>query len=51
MSENDKTFTNSIGVWEIQKDGTVRLIREAEVPKERKRVKKYARSGERIRTR
>lgn len=51
MSKNTKTFTNSIGVWEIQEDGSIRLIREAEVPSETKRVKKYAgsRKGNRVR--
>lgn len=52
MNENTKTFTNSIGVWEIQEDGSIRLIREAEVPKQKKRVvKKYAgsRKGNRVR--
>jgi hypothetical protein len=42
-----KTFRNSIGVWEIQEDGTVRLISEAEEPKVKKRVKKYAGSTKR----
>ena len=40
-----ETFKNSIGLWEINEDGTVRLISEAEVPLEKsKRVKKYANS-------
>ena len=43
-----ETFKNSIGLWEINKDGTVRLISEAEVPLEKsKRVKKYANSTKR----
>jgi len=45
-----QTFTNSIGVWEIQEDGSIRLISEAEVPIERK-VKKNASSEKRHRTR
>lgn len=47
---NTETFTNSIGVWEIQEDGTIRLISEAEAPKV-KRVNKYARSRKRNRVR
>ncbi len=43
-----ETFKNSIGLWEINEDGTVRLISEAEVPLEKsKRVKKYANSTKR----
>ena len=43
-----ETFKNSIGLWEINKDGTIRLISEAEVPLEKsKRVKKNANSTKR----
>ena len=43
-----ETFKNSIGLWEINEDGTVRLISEAEAPLEKsKRVKKYANSTKR----
>ncbi len=45
-----KTFTNTLGVWEITEDGTVRLISEAEVPIKESRVKKYADSKKRDRT-
>ncbi len=45
-----QTFTNSIGVWEIQEDGSIRLISEAEVPIERK-VRKNAGGEKRHRIR
>jgi len=46
-----KTFINSIGTWEINEDGSIRLIREAkqEIPvKERRKWKKNARKEKRI---
>jgi len=47
-----ETFTNSLGVWEINEDGTVRLISEAEAPLEKsKRVKKNASINKRNRIR
>mgnify|MGYP003112716828 FL=1 len=47
-----ETFTNSLGIWEINEDGTVRLISEAEVPIEKsKRVKKNAGINKRNRVR
>lgn len=47
-----ETFTNSLGIWEINEDGTVRLISEAEVPIEKsKRVKKNAGADKRNRVR
>ena len=46
-----KTFINSIGVWELQEDGTIRLISEIIQKDEREKVKKNARSGERNRVR
>ena len=36
------TFINTLGVWEIKDDGTVRLISEAEMPVDKKRSDKYA---------
>jgi hypothetical protein len=42
-----KTFTNTLGVWEINEDGSIRLISEAEVPVKESRVKKYANSEKR----
>ena len=45
-----KTFTNTLGVWEIQDDGSVRLLRAASVPIRESRVKKYANSKKRDRT-
>ena len=43
-----KTFTNTLGVWEIQEDGTIRLIREASEPVKRV-VRKNAGSRKRNR--
>ena len=40
-----KTFTNTLGVWEYQEDGSIRLIREAKEPIDKRRVKKYANSA------
>jgi len=45
---SSKTFINTLGEWELQEDGSVRLIREATAPKER-RVKRYASSDKRNR--
>lgn len=45
-----KTFINSIGVWEIQEDGSIRLISEI-VPKDDRVVKKNASSNKRNRVR
>lgn len=43
-----KTFTNTIGLWEHQEDGSIRLVREAKPTNEkRERVKKYASKGKR----
>ena len=40
---NDRnTFINTLGVWEIKEDGTIRLISEAEQPKEKRRSDKNA---------
>lgn len=40
---NDRnTFINTLGVWEIKEDGTIRLISEAEPPKEKRKSDKYA---------
>jgi len=39
---NRNTFINTLGVWEIKEDGTVRLISEAEPPKQNKKSDKYA---------
>ena len=46
-SNSMKTFTNTLGVWEINEDGSIRLISEAEVPVKESRVKKYANSEKR----
>ena len=46
-----KRFINSIGTWEIQEDGTVRLISEVKLPrkvKERRKWKKNAGKKERV---
>ena len=43
-----KTFTNTLGVWEIQEDGSIRLIREASEPVKRE-VRKNASSNKRNR--
>ncbi len=46
-----KTFINSIGTWELQEDGTVRLIREAKQPKvvkERRKWRKNAGQEKRV---
>ncbi|QDP59903.1 MAG: hypothetical protein GOVbin709_27 [Prokaryotic dsDNA virus sp.] len=43
-----KTFINSIGLWEIQEDGSIRLIRAAKIDNEKsERVKRYACSRKR----
>ena len=45
-----KRFINTLGTWEIQDDGTVRLISEAAMPrkvKERRKWKKNASKEER----
>ena len=43
-----KTFINSIGLWELQEDGSIRLVREAKQKNEKsERVKKYACSRKR----
>ena len=48
---NDRnTFINTLGVWEIKEDGTVRLISEAEPPKEKRKSDKYASTKKRNRT-
>lgn len=45
---NMKTFINSIGLWELQEDGSIRLVREAKQKNEKsERVKKYACSRKR----
>ena len=41
MSQRN-TFINTLGVWEIKDDGTIRLISEAEMTVEKKRSDKYA---------
>tara|TARA_R110000751_G_scaffold109345_7_gene206443 strand:- start:2097 stop:2249 length:153 start_codon:yes stop_codon:yes gene_type:complete len=43
------TFINTLGVWEIKEDGTIRLISEAVMPKEKNRSEKYASTKERNR--
>ena len=45
------TFINTLGVWEINEDGTIRLISEAEPPKERKRSDRNAGTKKGNRTR
>ena len=42
-----KTFINSIGVWELQEDGSIRLI--SEIVQEDERVRKNAHSDKRNR--
>ena len=41
MSDRN-TFINTLGVWEIKEDGTIRLISEAEPPKEKRRSDRNA---------
>jgi len=46
-----KTFINSIGTWEIQEDGTIRLISEVKQNRKvkiRRKWKKNARQEERV---
>ena len=46
-----KTFINSLGIWEYNEDGTVRLLREAKQPKvvkERRKWRKNAGKEERV---
>jgi hypothetical protein len=46
-----RTFINSIGTWEIQEDGTIRLISEVKAPrkvKERRKWKKNACKEKRV---
>jgi hypothetical protein len=46
-----KTFTNSIGRWEINEDGTIRLISEVKQPirvKNSRKWKKNASKEERV---
>ena len=40
-----KTFINSIGTWEINEDGTIRLIREANQPKVEKVTRKWKKNA------
>ena len=39
---NRNTVINTLGVWEIKEDGTIRLISEAEPPKEKRRSDRNA---------
>lgn len=48
MSQRN-TFINTLGVWEINDDGSVRLISEAENPT-KKRSDRYASTKKRNRT-
>tara|TARA_Y100000361_G_scaffold115539_1_gene106265 strand:+ start:89 stop:250 length:162 start_codon:yes stop_codon:yes gene_type:complete len=46
-----KTFINSLGTWELNEDGSVRLLREAKQPtqvKERRKWRKNAGKEERV---
>ena len=46
-----KTFINSLGTWELNEDGTVRLLRAAKQPiqvKERRKRRKNASKEERV---
>tara|TARA_R110002020_G_scaffold170652_6_gene360455 strand:- start:48 stop:209 length:162 start_codon:yes stop_codon:yes gene_type:complete len=50
-AETRKTFINSIGTWEIQEDGTIRLISEERHPrrvKERRKWRKNAGKEKRV---
>lgn len=46
-----KTFMNSLGIWQVKEDGSVRLIREAKQPaqvKERRKWRKNASQEKRV---